>query len=82
VSSEPGDSAEIQPENALITTTLSLNQYSQPETEETPHPPIQSVPENPGKDDTLDLDEEILKIIEEELPENQKELEIHSSLVN
>lgn len=81
VSSEPEDSAKIQPENALIATP-SLNQHSQLVTEETPHTQAQSVPEDPGKDNALDLDEEILKIIGEEPPDNQKELEIHSSLVN
>lgn len=42
----------------------------------------QIVAADPNKEDIFDLDEETLKIIGEEPPENQKELEIHSSLVN
>lgn len=73
------NSPEIQSENAQTVITAALPQ--QTEARETEITPLTNQIDQ-DKEDIFDLDEETLKIIGEEPPENQKELEIHSSLVN
>ncbi|XP_067205321.1 uncharacterized protein [Linepithema humile] len=77
--SENRNSPEIQSENVQTVITAALPQ--QTEARETEITPLTNQIDQ-DKEDIFDLDEETLKIIGEEPPENQKELEIHSSLVN
>ncbi|XP_072757651.1 uncharacterized protein [Anoplolepis gracilipes] len=75
-SADPSNLPGDQVENAQVNNIQSPTQQTQ--TSRT----NQDESADPNKEKTLDLNEETLKIIGEEPPKSQKEVEIHSSLTN